>query len=202
MPIVAAPAFLRGGTLWRPVVAGATVIVLLYGLYLSAGAHVLGFLPSYGSEEGLASGTGFWVLAGLAHLFTLPPAAGAIYMACAAIGLLAVALVILRGKAVGAGHDVVLLCRDTAILAACATAIISPHYTWYFAWLALPSVVAPLPAVLWLSVAPVILYLDPLGERFFWPGIVYLPAAGLTLFSMWKRRAPQHAAITTSEGSL
>jgi alpha-1,6-mannosyltransferase len=200
LPIVVAPAFLRGGTLWRPAVAGAATIALLYGLYLSAGAHVLGFLPSYGSEEGLASGGGFWLLAGLAHLVTLPSGAAAIYMACAAIGLVVVALVILRGKAMGLRDDIVLLCRDTAILAACVTAVISPHYTWYFAWLALPSVVAPLPAVLWLSVAPVLLYSDPLDDGFYWSSLIYLPAAGLTLLALWRRRGPVPRPIATSQG--
>jgi hypothetical protein len=64
---------------------------------------------------------------------------------------------------------------------ACLTAAISPHYPWYFAWLALPSVIRPFRAVLWLSAAPVLLYLDPLSERFLWPSLVYLPALGLAL---------------------
>ncbi len=202
LPIVAAPAFLRGGTLWRPAIAGVAVIALLYGLYLSAGAHVLGFLPSYRSEEGLASGGGFWLLTGLAHLFTLPPDAAMIYLTGAAIGLGAVALLILRGKSTDTGGDVVRLCRDTAILAACVTAIISPHYTWYFAWLALPSVVAPLPAVLWLSAAPVLLYIDPFAYRFYWPCLIYCPAVGLALVALWRRHDPIRRAIASSEGSI
>jgi alpha-1,6-mannosyltransferase len=202
LPIVAAPAFLRGGTLWRPAIAGVAVIALLYGLYLSAGAHVLGFLPSYSSEEGLASGSGFWLLTGLAHLFTLPPGAATIYMACAAIGLGAVALLILRGKSSDTGDDAMRLCRDTAILAACVTAVISPHYTWYFAWLALPSVVAPLPAVLWLSAAPVLLYIDPFADRFYWPCLIYCPAAGLALVAVWRRHGPVRRAFASSEGSI
>jgi alpha-1,6-mannosyltransferase len=201
LPIVAAPAFLRGGTLWRPAVAGAAVIALLYGLYSAAGMHVLGFLPSYSSEEGLASGGGFWLLNGLAHLFTLPPDAAMIYLTGAAIGLGAVALLILRGKSTDTGDDVVRLCRDTAILAACVTSVISPHYTWYFAWLALPSVVAPFPAVLWLSAAPVLLYIDPFSDRFYWSSLIYGPAAGLALVALWRRHGPVRTAIASSEGS-
>jgi alpha-1,6-mannosyltransferase len=200
LPLVVAPAFLRGGSLWRPAIAGAAVIAILYGLYASAGAHVLGFLPTYGSEEGLSNGSGVWLLAGLGHLVALPRAAVTIYLCCAAIGLGAIGLLIARGRRVEPASDIVALCRDTAILAACVTAVISPHYTWYFAWLALPSVVAPIPAILWLSVSPVVLYLDPFNDRFFWPGIVYLPAAGLTLFSLWKRHAPRAVVIAASEG--
>ena len=37
LPIVVAPAFLRGGTFWRPALAGLAVILVLYGVYISAG---------------------------------------------------------------------------------------------------------------------------------------------------------------------
>jgi alpha-1,6-mannosyltransferase len=157
-------------------------------------------LPTYGAEEGLNDGSGLWLLAGLGHLVTLPRAAVTIYMGCVAIGPGAIGLLIARGRLTEPANDVVALCRDTVILAACLTAAISPHYTWYFAWLALPPVVAPIPAILWLSVSPVVLYLDPFNDRFFWPGIVYLPAAGLTLFSLWKRHAPRSVVISASEG--
>jgi alpha-1,6-mannosyltransferase len=201
VPIVVAPAFVRGGRWGRSAAAGAAVIVVLYGLYASAGSHVLGFLSSYGAEEGLDDGSGFWLLAGLSHLVTLPHAAGALYAACVAVGFGALALWIAQRRVMGATEDVVLLCRDTAVLAACATAAISPHYPWYFAWLALPCVVAPIPAVIWLSVAPVLLYLDPFHERFFWPALVYVPAAGLALGSLWRRWRLSHAASAAPEAS-
>ena len=56
------------------------------------------------------------------------------------------------------------------------TFAISPHYPWYFAWLAVPCVLAPTPAVLWLSVSPILLYLDTFGDRFVWPSVVFGPA--------------------------
>lgn len=195
LPVVVAPAFVRGGRLWRPALAGLLTIVALYGLYLSAGAHVLGFLGGYGGEEGLADGSGFWLLAGVAELIRLPRAAPLIYELAAALGLLALSLWI-AFRTVPAGGDAVGLCRDSALLAACATIAISPHYPWYFAWLALPSVVAPLPAVIWLSVAPVALYLDPFHERFFWPSLVYGPALclGLATIRRYRRGLPAVAA--------
>ena len=187
LPVVVAPAFLRGGTFWRPALAGSALIVALYALYASAGAHVLGFLGGYGTEEGMADGSGIWLLAGLSHLFPLPTAAPAIYAACVAAGFAVLALRIMRGRE--PLPDTLLLCRDVAVLAACATVAISPHYPWYFAWLALPAVVAPIPAVIWLSVSPVLLYLDPFHERFFWPCLVYLPAVALSLVGLWRRHA-------------
>lgn len=198
LPFVVAPAFLRGGGLWRPALAGGLAIAVLYAPYLSAGTQVLGFLPAYGGEEGLADGSGFWLLAGLSDLGTLPAAAPRLYQLGVAAGFVLLSLWIAR-RVVPAEDDVVALCRDTAVLAACATVAISPHYPWYFAWLALPSVVAPLPAVIWLSVAPVALYLDPFHERFIWPSLVYLPA-GLLYLRAWRGRARPVAALATPGG--
>ncbi len=194
LPLVVAPAFLRGGRLWRPALAGAATVAGLYTLYASAGSHVLGFLPTYGSEEGLDDGTGFWLLAGLSRLATLPAGMVRLYELAVAAAFVVLGLWIAR-RAVPAGEEVAALCRDTALLSACATVAISPHYPWYFAWLALPSVVAPMPAVLWLSVAPVALYLDPLHERFVWPSIVYLPAAVLCLAAIRRHRSQPAAAV-------
>jgi alpha-1,6-mannosyltransferase len=201
LPIVVAPAFLRGGAFWRPALAGLGVILVLYGLYSSAGPHVLGFMPAYDREEGIADGSGFWLLAGLGHLAPLPRGISAIYVACvaAALGLLSLAL--LRRQAQGTVADVTLLCRDTAVLAGCAMAALSPHYTWYFAWLALPSVIAPIPAVIWLSAAPVALYLDPGNSHVLWRSIVYVPAAAIALVSLWRRRQRLPQALATPEGT-
>jgi alpha-1,6-mannosyltransferase len=183
-------------------VTGARVVVVLYAPYLSAGVHVLGFLPTYGAEEGIDDGGGFWLLAGLSHLVALPREAVAVYMLCVTVGFGLLALRIFRGRAANEADDVVVLCRDTAILTAFATVALSPHYAWYFAWLALPSVVAPLPAVIWLASAPVALFIDPFHDRFFWPSVVYLPAAGLALAALWRRRHLLHAAIAASQGAL
>jgi alpha-1,6-mannosyltransferase len=201
LPAVVAPTFVRRGRLWWPALTGAAVVALLYVPYLSAGPHVLGFLPTYGVEEGIDDGSGFWLLAGLSHLVTLPRGAAAVYILCVAAGLGVLALRIVQGRAGDGTNEVVVLCRDTAILAACATVAISPHYAWYFAWLALPSVVAPLPPVIWLSAARVALFLDPFHERFFWPSLVYLPAAGLALAAFQRRRYVPHAAIAASQGN-
>jgi hypothetical protein len=41
--------------------------------------------------------------------------------------------------------------------------------------------VAPSPAVIWLSAAPVLFFVDPFNERFVWPGLVFVPALILAL---------------------
>jgi alpha-1,6-mannosyltransferase len=179
-PLVVAPAFLRGGAFWRPALAGLFVIGCGYALYSGAGLQVLGFLPSYGREEGLVSGTGLWALAGLSTLVALPSSATLIYAAVVAVAFLALAVGILWQPA--PANDAQALCRDTGLLAAAAMAATSPHYHWYFAWLALPAVVAPSRALLWLATAPLLLIEDPIpGDRFFWPSLVYIPAILLLL---------------------
>jgi alpha-1,6-mannosyltransferase len=179
-PLVVAPAFLRGGNFWRPALAGLLVVGGGYALYSGAGLHVLGFLPSYGQEEGLVSGTGLWTLAGLARLIALPSSVALIYVAVVAVAFLALVVGILRHPT--PANDAQALCRDTGLLAAAAMAATSPHYHWYFAWLALPAVVAPSRALLWVATAPLLLIEEPVpGDRFFWPSLVYVPAILLLL---------------------
>ena len=187
-PLVVAPALLRGGRFWRPTLAGLAVIAGCYGLYIGAGWHVLGFLRSYGQEEGITPGHGIWLLAGLATLGKLPPDATPIYAACVAIAFFALVVAILRQPP--PANDAQALCRDTALLGAAAMVATSPHYHWYFAWLALPAVVAPSRALLWLATKPLLLIQEPVpGDRFFWPSLVYVPAILLLLADLGPRLA-------------
>lgn len=200
LPLVVAPALLRGGRFWRPALAGFAVILLGYALYAGAGRHVLGFLPTYGAEEGLENGQGVWLLAGLGRLFPLPQAAGALYAGAVATGFAALSLAVLRRPP--PHNDTIRLCSDAGILAGAATVVISPHYHWYFAWLALPAAVAPSWALLWLATAPLILIIDPIGQsRFLWPSLIYLPAAALLLLDLRRRRAAGHA-LPSPQGDL
>lgn len=193
LPVVVAPAFVRGGRLMRPMLVGTASVAFCYGLYASAGRHVLGFLVAYGGEEGYDTGTGFWPLAGLARVLTLPSFAATGYVACVGVAFVALAVWIARRRP---GHrpDVVVLCGDTAVLAGLVTAALSPHYPWYYAWLSLACVVTPIPAVVWLSAAPVLLYVDPFGDHFVWPALVFVPAIVIALAAPWRRRVPRPRA--------
>lgn len=199
LPIVVAPALLRGGRFWRPAAAGLAVIILGYALYSSAGRHVLGFLPSYGAEEGLDSGHGFWLLAGLGDVLALPAFAGALYAALVALLYAGLALALLRRAA--PANDAYRLCQDAGLLIGVALAAISPHYHWYFAWAALPAVVAPSAALLWLATAPLLLIIDPIGHsQFLWPSLIYLPAAALLLVELRRRQTrPRSLPAATGE---
>jgi len=196
LPAVVAPAMWRARAGWRFAAAALAVMVALYACYAGAGWRILGFLPGYGTEEGLSSGTGVWLLAGLALLVELPRAAAPVYFAAVAIALAALGawIAFRRRPAPGSAEDVVAVCSGAAILMACLSAAIAPHYAWYFAWLALPSVIRPFRGVLWLSATPVLLDIDPLNERFIWASLVYLPAIALALADL-RLAHPRAAAV-------
>jgi alpha-1,6-mannosyltransferase len=183
LPAVVAPALWRRGAGWRLAVAATATILALYACYAGAGRQILGFLPGYGVEEGIDSGNGIWLLAGLQHLVALPSEAVPIYAGVALLALAGVGCWFMTRPRPrpGTPEDVVMICNQAAILAAGVTFIISPHYAWYFAWLALPVVVRPYWSVIWLATAPVVLYHDPFNDPFYWRSVVYVPAALLAL---------------------
>jgi hypothetical protein len=186
MPVAVAPAFVRGGRLWRPLLVGAAVIAVLYLPYLAAGRDVFGFAGAYGIEEGYDTGVGYWLLAGLGHLGLAPSSLLRAYLICAGLTLAAFALRIAFGRDRQTESDALALCRDAGILAALATCAASPHYAWYYPWLALPAVVAPVPAVIWLGSAPILFLIDPFNDRFLWPSLVFVPAVVLAARSLWQ----------------
>ncbi len=205
LPIVVAPALWRGTVSWRAIAAGAVVIAGLYLCYIGAGWGVLGFLFGYAAEEDLVQGSGIWLLAGLDHLVELTPFAAKFYAAAVATGLAALGLwIAFRPRpTLDPARDIRRVCGDAALLAACVTVAISPHYPWYFAWLALPCCLYARWSILYLSVAPVLMYLDPFHERFFWPALVYLPAGLLALRELRHGfRATAPAPSIASEGSI
>jgi hypothetical protein len=187
LPAVVAPVLWRRRAGWRTAAAAVAVIVALYAVYSGVGLRVFGFLRGYGSEEGYDTGEGFWLLAGLSRLMALPPAAAIVYKAAAGLLLAALAgwFAFVRRP-----DDAVSICAAAGIMMAVLSFAISPHYPWYFAWLAVPCVLAPTPAVLWMATAPILLYLDTFGDRFVWPSVVYVPAIGLALAGL----RPNHTA--------
>ena len=184
LPITIAPALWRAWD-WKLPLTFAAVCPLLYLPFTGVGAHVLGFLPQYSTEEGIAGGRGIWLLAGISGLGVHAPWTLPAYIAIVGTALATLALALtFRPQPLDASARTRRLCGNTAILAACAVAAISPHYPWYFVWLAVPACIQPWRAVIWLSVAPLVLYLDPLREYFIWPSLVYIPALLLAFQEM------------------
>ncbi len=186
LPLAAAPA-IWPTTRWRFAAATLVTMFALYACYAGSGVHVLGFLPSYGVEEGLNDGSGIWLLAGLSHILPLSSGVVTAYVALAGCALAALGL---QFALVGQPPSPVETWRAAGLLMAGITVAVSPHYPWYFAWLALPAIVAPSRALVWLSTAPVLLEVNPFGDRFLWPAIVvYLPALALALADL--RHSPK-----------
>ena len=197
LPLAVAPALWRRswqhGATWRAPLAAIAVIVGLYLIYIDVGRHVLGSLIWYFSDEDLAQGTGIWLLAGVGLLTPTTPfmadVYGAVVLAC--LATLAAWIAFRPRPPAGDAADVRRVCGDAALLAAAVTCAISPHYPWYFVWLALPCCVRPRWTIIWLAVSPVLLYINPWHERFFWPCLVYLPAAMIAAWEWWRSTARQ-----------
>lgn len=186
LPGVIAPVLWRRGAGWRLALVAVLTVIVLYGLYSGVGWRVFGFLSGYGAEEGLDTGSGIWLLAGISQFVPLPAFAAGLYL-----GALAVLLVGLGAwfAFVRRPDDAVAICGAAGVMMAVVTFGISPHYPWYFAWLAVPCVLAPHPAVLWLATAPVLIYLDTYGDRFLWPSVIFAPAVFLALSGLFRPAA-------------
>ncbi|HEY9403866.1 MAG TPA: glycosyltransferase family 87 protein [Pyrinomonadaceae bacterium] len=191
-PLVLLPAFYRRWS-WRMPLAFCVTLAAGYVPYLSVGAgRVLGFLPGYASEEGLQSGARFFLLQLAQSLLGATRLPNSVYVAfvLALMGALAAWCLFKRES----GE------RDfawrAALLATAFTVLLSPHYTWYFAWLvAFLCVVRgkALVPLLCLTVAAFMLYGTWLGDA---PAqmlrlnaSIYLPSAVLLILCYWRRGA-------------
>lgn len=201
LPAALAPALWRPGRRrWQPGVplACAAVIAAGYACYAGVGWRVLGFLPGYTSEEGLGGGGAFLPRA-LAAFGPLPGWAGPAYLGVGAAFLLwlAARIAFFTPLPADPAGRTVAVCRDAAILAAATMVVLSPHYPWYLAWLALPACVAPIPSVLWLTVSAFLLYLDPWHRETIWPALIYVPFAVLLIRDL---RRPASRFLPVAEG--
>jgi hypothetical protein len=188
-PAIIFPALYRRWD-WKMPAAAAATVLAAYLPFLVAGSGVLGFLPGYVREEGLNSGSGFflWKL-----LTSVAPPLGelgaVIYLALAAAAIASLAIyVLLRDKT--ADHYI----APAAALAVAATILLSPHYPWYFVWIVPFLCFAPYPSVLYLTIASPLLYLvpggpDPHGARMAVEWAIYAPFAAVAALELWHRRA-------------
>ncbi len=185
LPVILVPALWRRWD-WKFAFVFAGLMVVFYAPYLSAGWHVLGFLPGYTAQEGIDSGHGLLALDALAALAPLPTWSAKIYLVLLAVALAALGLVVLlrRRPQTAQARAVAMLLLGGALMAG-----MSPHYPWYYPFLLVPACIAPCPAALWLVTASPALYLDPAHTGLLWPGLVFAPAI---LLALWQRlrRAP------------
>jgi hypothetical protein len=184
LPAVVLPAFWRPRD-WRLPVAFAATLAAFYLPYSLIGWKVFGFLPGYFSEEGFSSGRGIFLLDLLGNVVTLPDWAPTIYitLVLSALGFLGARCAFGTELPVAAGPRVMMQARQAVILGAVLLVALSPHYPWYFGWLAPLACLAPLPSVLWmLAAAPLLAHGS--FEHLAVPGTVYGPAAILAARDM------------------
>ena len=116
---------------WKMPAVVLAVIAAGYACYASVGIHVLGFLPEYAKEEGLESGSRYFLLTLARHTLrreTLPTAA---FYATAAFILLGLALLAWL-KSESGSLTAIGFCFA---LATALMLLFSSHYPWYYLWL-------------------------------------------------------------------
>jgi alpha-1,6-mannosyltransferase len=211
-PIVLFPALYRRSEFrsagWKMPAAVVAIVAAGYACYLSVGTRVLGFLPDYAKEEGLESGSRYFLLTlarhGL-HWEGLPTAA---FFGFAAILLLGLALLAwLKGES-----GPLAAIRYCFAIATVLMLLFSSHYPWYYLWL-LPFVaVIPYVPMLYFTTACFYLYTTSLanpGPRMYYmfqwlyatTAVLALWCMGVRLFearSSRGRRAPRKAFATYS----
>jgi hypothetical protein len=190
LPAAIFPAFWRR---WdgRLLIATLLPIVVLYAAYAyGAGWHVLGYLPGYANEEGLATGQGFFALRALALIGRVPPWADKVYLGLAAVFLLGLAAYYAFSRPLPAeqGPRITAIGRGCAVLVTATTVVLSPHYPWYLGWLALFACFAPYVSVIYLSASGVLLYLDPYHRENVYPWLIYGPCLLFAVYDVLRAR--------------
>ncbi len=185
-PLALAPALYRRWG-WRMPSALLATVGVAYLPYVSVGAEVFGFLPGYTAEEGIRDGNRFFllnVLRKMPGLSDVPPTAFNV-----------LALVVLAAVAAWAFVRPLRSERDyigrALALAAAFTLLLSPPYSWYYAWLVpflcfvSPRVWAPF---FYLTLASFVLYYSWFGDKaelvFMLNAIIYAPFAVLGLVAV------------------
>ena len=116
---------------WKMPAAVAGVVAAAYACYLGVGRQVLGFLPEYAKEEGLESGSRYFLLTlarhGL-HWEALPTAA---FYGFAVLLLLGLAL----WAWVRSEVSPLAAIRCCLAIVAVFMLLFSSHYPWYYLWL-------------------------------------------------------------------
>ena len=166
------------------------VIGIGYSCYASVGAGVLGFLPAYAHEEGLASGSRFFPLTFVERLLHREIPTGA-YLALCALGMVALWIWALRRSQT----------RNASIFSALVIATVlnlcyAPHYPWYFLWL-LPSLtIYPWRPAFYLVTAATFLFATQLGaagepmyllNKLLYGGFFVMLALDLLSHRLWVR---------------
>jgi alpha-1,6-mannosyltransferase len=132
-PLVLFPALYRRGD-WKMPATLAAMMVAFYGVYLSAGTMVFGFLGGYVQEEGMATGTRYFLLDLVQHVRGLAGVGNGAYLVFAGLVFASLTVWAWRsGCQPQSARDAFL--KPAFGLALALMLLFSPHYPWYVAWL-------------------------------------------------------------------
>jgi hypothetical protein len=186
-PIVLFPALYRRWG-WKMPLALAGTIVIAYLPYLNVGLMgVLGYLPGYTKEEGIESGARFYLLSIARRVFGENSVPSKAYLIAAGLILISLGLWCLWKPE----RDESSFIKRAFVLAATFTFLLSPHFTWYFAWL--------VPFLCWMPLIPFFylttvsfvyykLWFNEWQQLFTVNTIVYVPFAILGALTLLHRR--------------
>lgn len=152
------PAFWRPWGVIAPI-ASIALVVICYLPYLGVGQGVLGFIPTYLTEEGFVAGGGYWLVTVIRHLVGTIPYDVEIYLT---LGLLVLAGYVLRILSKPRFYDPQEQIRDLGILCFIGLFVLSPNYPWYYLPL-VPFVVVEGSLTMWVATALVV------GMHSWWP---------------------------------
>ena len=136
-PLVLFPALYQRGD-WKMPATMAALAAFTYSLYLSAGRLVFGFLGGYVQEEGMATGSRYFLLEFAQHLPGLHTLSNNAYLAFAGVVLLA--LTVWAWRTACPPQTLSTTPRAAFLppalgLSLALMLLFSPHYPWYVAWL-------------------------------------------------------------------
>jgi hypothetical protein len=155
-PAALLPAFFQRSKRSMPAIFAA-IVVVGYICYSSVGAAVFGYLPGYAQEEGLDSGSRYFLLTLATRTIysAIPPAA---YVAMCVVIMAGVCLWALRR-----GGEPYAFLLSALVIATISNLFYSPHYPWYFLWLLPFAVVVPWRPAFYLITAATYLFGTNLG---------------------------------------
>ncbi len=183
-PIILLPVLYRRWG-WKLPVAFGIIIIMAYLPYLGVGLKgVLGFLPGYAQEEGLQTGTQFYLLSVARRALGEGTVPNAAYLICA---ILIFSKVVFWSVWKRERNDSSYIAR-ALVMAVTFVVLLSPRYAWYFAWIVAFACLLPLPPLFYLTTACFVLYklwhpAGP-GQLLLLNTIIYLPFALLGLIAL------------------
>lgn len=183
---------------WKMPVAFVVTVVIAYLPYLSVGMKVLGYLPGYAREEGINSGSRFFLLNLVRRLVGETYPSSKAFIIFALLVLFVVALWTLWSYEGNDGYV-----RKAFTLALLFTILLSPHFAWYFAWLVPFLALLPSAPILLLTVAPFMLYVswldDSARSSFAVNSYIFLPFVLIGAITILQRRAARRKDLRASK---